>query len=71
MANINEQMGVLREEKQGCTAALNQLLSDLLSEHQNVLDRVKGLRDQRDKMNQEDSSKDSRCGASEIERDFF
>ena len=54
-------MGALIEEKQGWAAALDQLMSELLSEHQNVLDYVKGLRDQCD---------ESRQGASEFEREI-
>ena len=50
---LNEQLVVLMVQKQGYTAALDQLTSELLSEHQNVLDCVKGLRDQRDELNQE------------------
>ena len=51
---FNKQMGVLMKEKQGGYAiALHQLMSKLLSAHQNVLDCVKGLRDQRDKLIQE------------------
>ena len=36
------------EEKQGYAAALDQLTSELLSERQNVMGFIKGLRDQRD-----------------------
>ena len=35
-------MGVLMEEKQGSSDAIEQLMSELLSEHQNVLDYVTG-----------------------------
>ena len=41
------------EEKQGKTATFDQLTSELLSAHHNVLDYVKGLQEQRDKFNQE------------------
>ena len=57
---LNVEMGVLVEENQGYATALNQLMSELLSEHQD-------LRDQRDKLR--DSSKVSRASASELQRD--
>ena len=49
----NIQTGVLMEEKQGYATALKQLMSELLSEHRNVLDYVKGLQEQRVNSNQE------------------
>ena len=47
------------------------MMSELLSEHQNVLVCVKGLQEQRDKLNQEVSSKDNRAKASEFERNLY
>ena len=41
---LNKQMGALMEEKHGYATALSLLISELLSEHQNVLDYVKGFR---------------------------
>ena len=50
---FDTQMGVQEEEKQGYSDAVDQLISELLSEHQNVLDYATGLQEQRDKLNQE------------------
>ena len=52
--------GVLMEERWGASDAAGQMMSELLSEHQNVLDCVKGLQEH----------KIRRARASELERDF-
>ena len=49
VTKINEQIGVLMQEKQGYATALGQWMSD----HGNVTDHIKGLRDQRYEVNQE------------------
>ena len=66
VTNINEQNGVLMEEKKGYSDVCDQLMS----ERRNVMDCIKGLRDQRDEFSQEVSSKDSRSSAAEFERDL-
>ena len=49
----NEQMGVQTVEEQGHAVAFDQVTSELLSEHRNVLDHMTGLQEPRDKENQE------------------
>ena len=63
-------MGVLMEEKQGYTAAFDRVTFELLSGHQSLLEYVKGLQEQRDKLNQKIRSKDNRASASEFDRDL-
>ena len=53
VTNINEQMGVLMEKKNGHAAVFDQLMC----ESRNVMDFIKGLRDQRDELNQEIQAK--------------
>uniref|UniRef100_A0A7S1AJB0 Uncharacterized protein n=1 Tax=Noctiluca scintillans TaxID=2966 RepID=A0A7S1AJB0_NOCSC len=53
LTKINEQMGLLKEEKKGYSAAFGQLIS----ERQNVTGDMKGLFDQRDELNQEIQAK--------------
>ena len=60
--------GVVMEEKE---AAFDQLTSEMLSGHQNVLDNVKGLQEQRDTLNQEMRAKTAVPSASEFEKDSF
>ena len=48
VTNINEQMGLMEEKNSYATD-----LDQLMSERGNVMDYIKGLRDQRDELNQE------------------